>query len=413
MSRTDLERRVVVTGMGTINALGHTVESSWEAVVAGRSGIRPVTGIDTDDLPVRIAGQVEGFDPAAVFGRRRARHLDRAVQLALVASGEAIEQAKLDLTTDPDRIGVVYGTGIGGIATLEEGASTLLRRGPDWINPYLLPMLIPNMAAGQIAMEWGLRGYSSCTVTACSASAHAIGEGFDLIRLGRADAVVCGGSEAAVTRLGLAGFAAMKAMSTRNDDPGRASRPFDRARDGFVMGEGAATLVLEEREAALRRGALILAELAGYGATSDAYHVTAPHPEGDGAVRAMLAACEDAGVEPGEIGYLNAHGTSTPPNDRTEMMAVRRVWGDRTPPVSSTKSMTGHTLGAAGALESILCIQALSSGMLPPTINLDDLDPDCAGDHVANQARRASAEVAMSNSFGFGGHNACLIFRKP
>jgi 3-oxoacyl-[acyl-carrier-protein] synthase II len=404
-------RRVVVTGVGVVSPLGLTADATWDGLVAGRSGIRAVEGFATADLPSRIGGQVRGLDPVAVFGKRRARHLDRVVQLALVATGEAIEHSKLDIAADPHRVGVVYGTGIGGLATLEEGARTLMERGPEWINPYLLPMLIPNMAAGQIAMEWGIRGYSSCTVTACSASAQAIGESFDLIRIGRADAVVCGGSEAAVTRLGLAGFAAMKALSTRNDDPEGASRPFDAGRDGFVMGEGAATLVLEEREGALARGATVLAELVGYGSTSDAHHVTAPHPEGDGAVRSMLAACADAGVDVGEVDYINAHGTSTIPNDRTETLAVRRVWGDGAPPMSSTKSMTGHTLGAAGALESVACIQALRGGILPPTINLEVADPDCDLDYVPTVARHHPIRLALTNSFGFGGHNASLLWR--
>jgi 3-oxoacyl-[acyl-carrier-protein] synthase II len=333
------------------------------------------------------------------------------VQLALVATGEAIEHSKLDIAADPHRVGVVYGTGIGGLATLEEGARTLMERGPEWINPYLLPMLIPNMAAGQIAMEWGIRGYSSCTVTACSASARPMRIRSKDSPMAWADAVVCGGSEAAVTRLGLAGFAAMKALSTRNDDPEGASRPFDAGRDGFVMGEGAATLVLEEREGALARGATVLAELVGYGSTSDAHHVTAPHPEGDGAVRSMLAACADAGVDVGEVDYINAHGTSTIPNDRTETLAVRRVWGDGAPPMSSTKSMTGHTLGAAGALESVACIQALRGGILPPTINLEVADPDCDLDYVPTVARHHPIRLALTNSFGFGGHNASLLWR--
>ncbi|MST33320.1 beta-ketoacyl-ACP synthase II [Acidimicrobiaceae bacterium USS-CC1] len=405
-------RRVVVTGIGAISPLGHTADSTWDGLVSGRSGVAGVEGFDSADLPVRIAAQVRGFDPVAVFGKRQARHLDRVVQLALVATREAVESAKLDVAADPHRVGVVYGTGIGGLHSLEEGHRTLLDRGPDWINPYLLPMMIPNMAAGQIAMEWGIRGPSSCTITACSASAQAIGEASDLIRLGRADAVVCGGAEASITRLGLSGFAAMKALSTRNDEPERASRPFDLRRDGFVMGEAAATLVLEERDYALRRGAPILAELAGYGATSDAHHVTSPLPDGDGAMRAMLVACADAGIAPDEVGYINAHGTATPPNDRTEALAVRRIWGDRTPAISSTKSMTGHTLGAAGALESVACIKALTAGVLPPTVNLDEPDPDCAADHVALTARVADVSVAMSNSFGFGGHNASLVFRR-
>lgn len=405
-------RRVVVTGTGMVTALGLTVDTTWDGLVAGRSGVARVEGFESDDLAVRIAGQVRGFDPAVVFGKRRARHMDRFVQLALVATAEAVEHAKLDVSADPTRVGVLYATGIGGLNTIEEGAGTLFNRGPEWMNPYLLPMEIPNMAAGQIAMEWGITGYSSCIVTACSASAQAIGASFDLIRLGRADAVICGGSEAAVTRLGLSGFAAMKALSTRNDDPEAASRPFDAARDGFVLGEGAATLVLEEREAALGRGAPILAELVGYGSTSDAYHVTAPHPQGDGAVGSMRLACADAGIEPAEVGYINAHGTSTIPNDRTETIAVRRIWGDAAPPVSSTKSMTGHTLGAAGALESIVCIHVVQTGVVPPTINQETADPECDLDYVPNVARHADVDVAMSNSFGFGGHNTSLVWRR-
>lgn len=405
-------RRVVVTGIGAVTALGLDVERTWEAMVAGRSGVTAITLFDASEFAVRIAAEVSDFDGEALFGARRARHLDRFVQFALIATREAIESSKLDIAADPWRVGVVYGTGIGGLRTLEDGIGVLNSRGPEWVNPYTCPMMIPNMAAGQIAMEWKIHGYNSCTVTACAAATQAIGEGFDLIRLGRADAVVCGGSEAPVNRVGVAGFAAMKALTaSHNDDPEGASRPFDAGRDGFVVGEGAATLVLEERESALRRGALVLAELVGYGATSDAHHMTAPHPEGTGAMRAMLAACDDAGIAPGEIDYINAHGTSTPPNDRTESLAVRRLFGDHAPPVSSTKSMTGHTLGAAGAIESVACIRAMRTSLLPPTINYQTSDPACDLDYVPNQARAATVEVAMTNSFGFGGHNATLIFR--
>ncbi|HLH99883.1 MAG TPA: beta-ketoacyl-ACP synthase II [Acidimicrobiales bacterium] len=405
-------RRVVVTGVGAVTALGLTASSTWDALCEGRSGADEVTGIDPTDLPVRIAAQVKGFDGDGYFGRRRARHLDRVTQLALVATNEAVEASKLDIAADPTRVAVVYGTGIGGLASIEEGGRTLVERGPEWMNPYLLPMSIANMLAGQIAIDHGIQGYSSCPVTACSASAQAIGESMDLIRLGRADAAVCGGSEAAVTRLGLSGFAAMKALSTRNDDPKGASRPFDLHRDGFLLGEAAATLVLEERESALRRGAPILAELGGWGSTSDAYHVTAPRPDGDGAVRSMLEACKDADITPDQIGYINAHGTSTVPNDKTESLAVRRIWGDDAPPTSSTKSMTGHTLGAAGALESIFCIQAMQTGILPPTINLQTPDPDCDLDYVPNEARAKQVDVAITNSFGFGGHNASVVWRR-
>ena len=403
-------RRVVVTGVGAISPLGLDVEQTWQALIAGRSGVRTITAFDAQRSDVRIAAEISGFDAAVFFGRRRARHLDRVVQLALVATKEAIESSKLDVATAPERTGVVYASGIGGIRTLEDGIRVLINRGAEWVNPYVVPMMIPNMAAGEIAMEWQLLGYNCCTVTACSASAHAIGTAFDAIRLGRVDAMVCGGSEAAVTPVGIAGFAAMKALSTRNDEPERASRPFDAQRDGFVLGEAAATLVIEEREFALRRGAPVLAELVGYGATADAYHITQPHPTGDGAVRAMHAAIADAGLSPGDIGYVNAHGTSTPPNDRVETLALKRVFGRSVPLVSSTKSMTGHTLGAAGALESVFSILALQNSVVPPTINLENADPDCDLDYVANRARPAALRYVMTNSLGFGGHNASLVF---
>jgi 3-oxoacyl-[acyl-carrier-protein] synthase II len=389
-----------------------TATTTWDGLAAGRSGVTKISLFDASPFAVRIAGEVPGFDADAVFGRRRARHLDRVAQVALVAAKEAIESSGIDIAAASERTGVIWGTGVGGIHAFEDGMDLLNERGPDWINPYLLPMMIPNMVAGHISMEWGIRGYSSCTVTACSASAQAVGESLDLIRGGRADAVICGGSEASITRVGIAGFAAMKALSTRNDEPERASRPFDADRNGFVMGEGAAALVLEERERAVDRGAPILAELAGYGASSDAYHMTQPHPEGDGAVRSMTAALEDAGLSPESVGYVNAHGTSTPPNDRIETLALKRLFGSKVPPVSSTKSMTGHTLGAAGALEAVFCVQALNHQTLPPTINYETPDPDCDLDYVPNQARPASFDVAMTNSFGFGGHNATLVFTR-
>jgi 3-oxoacyl-[acyl-carrier-protein] synthase II len=403
---------VVVTGIGAVSPLGLTAPSTWEAIGEGRSGVGKISLFAAEEFPVRIAAEVTGFDPEARFGRRRARHLDRATQLALVAAAEAIETSGMDIAGDPDRVGVLWGTGIGGIRSLEDGIEVLRQRGPDWVSPYSLTMMIPNMVAGHVAMEWGIRGYSSCTVTACSASAQAIGEALDLIRAGRVDAMVCGGSEAPVTQVGIAGFAAMKALSTRNDDPAGASRPFDAGRDGFVMGEAAACVVLEERDRAQDRGAPILAELVGYGATTDAYHITAPHPEGDGAVRAMQLALADAGIDAAAVGYVNAHGTSTPPNDRIETKALKRVFGKKVPPVSSTKSMTGHTLGAAGALEAVICVQALNAQTFPPTINQATPDPECDLDYVPNQSRDASFEVVMTNSFGFGGHNATLVFTR-
>lgn len=406
------ERRVVVTGVGVISPLGLDAVATWAGLVAGRSGVGKISLFDAAAYPVRIGAEVDGFEPEAVFGRRRAKHLDRVSQLALVAAGAALAGSGLDTGSAPERIGTVWGTGIGGIGSLEEGMAVLRERGAEWVSPYTLPMMIPNMVAGHVAMEWGLRGYSTCAVTACAASAQAIGESLDLIRAGRLDAVVCGGAEAPITEVGIAGFAAMKALSTRNDEPEAASRPFDAGRDGFVMGEAAACLILEERRMALARGATILAELEGYGATSDAYHVTAPHPEGEGAVRAMRAALIDAGRTSTEVGYVNAHGTSTPPNDRIETRALKTVFGADVPPVSSTKSMTGHTLGAAGALEAAICVMALGEQLLPPTINQDQPDRDCDLDYVANRARPAAVEVAMSNSFGFGGHNACLVFSR-
>jgi 3-oxoacyl-[acyl-carrier-protein] synthase II len=404
--------RVVVTGIGALSPVGLNAETTWEAMVAGRSGVGPITHFDASRLSVRIAGEVSGFDGVEFFGRRRARHMDRVVQLALAATVEALESSKLDPAQGAERIGVIYGTGIGGIGSLQAGVDTLRTRGPEWVSPYVLPMMIPNMAAGEIAMEFGLLGPNSATVTACAASANAIAAGADLIRLGRVDAMVCGGAEAAIVEVGVAGFAAMKALSTRNNDPSGASRPFDATRDGFVMGEAAATVILESRDAALARGAPILAELAGYGSTCDAHHMTAPHPQGEGALRAMREALADAGVTPQEVGYINAHGTSTPPNDRTESLAVRRLFGEGAPPMSSTKSMTGHTLGAAGALESVVCISALRSGILPPTINLHNPDPNCDLDYIAEGARRSAIKVAMSNSFGFGGHNVSLVFKR-
>jgi 3-oxoacyl-[acyl-carrier-protein] synthase II len=406
-------RRVVITGIGAVSPLGLNAADSWQALVAGRSGVSKISQFAADGFPVRIAAEVPAFDPAATFGKRRAKHMDRVSQLGLAAAGQAIEGSGIQISSDPDRVGVLWGTGIGGIGSLEAGMNVLNERGAEWVSPYTLPMMIPNMVAGQIAMEWGIRGYSTCISTACAASAQAIGEGLDMIRLGRADSIVAGGSEAPITRVGVAGFAAMKALSTRNEDPEGASRPFDSARDGFVMGEAAAAVVMEDRDRARDRGAPILAEIVGYGASSDAYHMTQPHPEGDGAVRSMLAALLDAGLQPGEIGYVNAHGTSTLQNDRVETLALKAVFGSRVPPVSSTKSMTGHTLGAAGALEAVFCILALRDQILPPTLNQERPDPECDLDYVPNQSRSATFDLVLTNSFGFGGHNATLVFARP
>ncbi len=407
--------RVVVTGMGVVSPVGTGVAATWDSLVSGRGGAAPLQAFDPKELSVRIAAEVKDFDGDAVFGKRRARHLDRFVQLALVATREAIESSGLDTRSAPERIGVVYGSGIGGITTLEEQILQMAQKGPSKVSPYMCPMMIPNMAAGEIAMEWGLLGPNTCTVTACAASAHAIGDAADMIRLGRADVMIAGGSEAAINPISMAGFAAMKALSERNDDPEHASRPFDAGRDGFVAGEGAATLVLESLDSAQARGATILAELVGYGLTSDAHHITAPHPEGAGAIRCMQMALDQAGMAPSEVGYINAHGTSTPPNDRIETLAVKAVFGAdgaTPPPVSSTKSMTGHLLGAAGAIEALACIQVLQTDTLPPTINYEVADPDCDLDYVPNTARAARVDAVLSNSFGFGGHNGTLVFKR-
>ncbi len=408
----EVDRRVVVTGMGVVSPVGNNAEESWQALTSGQSGVSKITIFDASDFAVRIAGEVKDFDGQAIFGKRRARHLDRFAQLALVATREAMESSGLDASAAPHRVGVVYGSGIGGLATLEQQVHVLCERGPEWVSPYLCPMMIPNMAAGEIALEHGLQGPNSCTVTACAASAHAIGDAYDQIRLNRADAMVCGGSESMITPIGVAGFSALKALSERNDEPERASRPFDAGRDGFVAAEGAATLVLEERESALARGAPVLGEVIGYGATCDAYHMTAPHPEGTGAIGAMRMALADAGIAAEDVGYINAHGTSTQPNDRIETAAVKAVFGSAVP-VSSTKSMTGHMIGAAGAFEAFACLSALGTGVLPPTVNYEEPDPNCDLDYVPNRARESAIEMAVSNSFGFGGHNATLVFRRP
>jgi 3-oxoacyl-[acyl-carrier-protein] synthase II len=403
-------RRIVVTGMGAITPLGATVEETWDAMVAGRSGVGPIRSFDPAGLPVRIAAEVVGFDAAEHFDARDARRMDRFAHLGLVAARQALAQSGLEVAAAPRRVGVVFGSGLGGVATLVEQAGALVARGPDRVSPFLVPMMIPNMVAGQIAIETGATGPTSCTVTACAASATAVATAADLIRLGRVDAAVAGGSDAVIMPLCIAAFAQMRALSSRNEDPGGASRPFDVDRDGFVVGEGGGALVLEERGHALARGATVFAELAGYGSSSDAHHLTAPDPAGAGAMAAMRAALDDAALGPDDVGYLNAHGTSTQLNDRTEALAAREVLGSSVP-VSSTKSMTGHLLGAAGAVEAIACIQVLRHGVIPPTVNLDSPDPSFGIDLVGAQARRTSAVVALSNSFGFGGHNVTLAFR--
>jgi 3-oxoacyl-[acyl-carrier-protein] synthase II len=405
-----LERRVVITGMGAITPVGLDVPSTWDAVIHGRSGVAPVEGFPTDDLDVRIAGQVKNFDPTQYLDKKEARRMDRFLQLGLVAAQEAVRDAALDVRAeDPERVGVVVGSGIGGIGTIVDAAIVLHTRGPDRVSPFVVPMMLPDMLAGMIAIQTGAKGTNFAVASACATAGHALGESAAIIRRGEADVILAGGSEAPVTRIGLAAFGSMRALSRRNDDPTRASRPFDAQRDGFVLAEAAGVLVLESLEHALARGARIYGELRGYGATADAYHITAPSEGGEGAARAMRLAIKRAGLEPADIGYINAHGTSTPHNDRNESQAIRTVFGEAAPPVSSTKSMTGHLIGAGGAVEAIICIKTILEGCLPPTINYENPDPECDLDYVPNVARPKRIDAALSNAFGFGGHNTALI----
>jgi 3-oxoacyl-[acyl-carrier-protein] synthase II len=405
--------RVAVTGMGVVTPVGVGCDAMWSSLAAGRSGIRAIDTFDTSEYPVRFAGLIE-LDLSGVLSSKEARRMSRFQHFAMVAADEAMRQAGLE-TIDPDeadRVGVIVGSGIGGLHVFEEQTKTLLERGPSRISPFLIPMMLVDLAAGLISIKYGARGVNWAPVSACATGTHAIGEGFESIRRGQSDVVVTGGFDAGVTPLGLAGFCAARALSTRNDDPQGASRPFDAGRDGFVMGEGGAILVLEEWDHALARGVRILAEVIGYGASADAYHITSPAPDGDGARRAMVAALEQAGVAPSEVGYINAHGTSTEQGDAAESLAIKRAFGDSVPPVSSTKSMTGHLLGGAGAVEAAACILAMEAGLLPPTINYTDPDPDCDLDYVPNVARPSDVGIAMSNSFGFGGHDATILLRK-
>ncbi len=412
-----VRRRVAVTGLGAVTPIGVDVESMWASMISGRSGIGPITLFDTTEFRATIAGEISGWDPEEHFDRREVRRLDRYTQFFLVSVRQALAQAGLAYEEeDPaaTRAGVVVGAGFGGMGSFIEEIETLKERGPGRVSPTGVPRIIPNMAAGLASIEHNLLGPVSCAVTACSASANAIGDGAELIRRGAADVVVAGGAEAAVTTFGMATFAQARALSTRNDEPERASRPFDAGRDGFVMGEGGAALVLEDLGAATRRGATILAEVTGYGMSADAYHITLPRPGGTGAARAMTTALEDAGLVPADLGYINAHGTSTEANDSTETAAIRIALEDAADsvPVSSTKSMTGHLLGGSGAVEAVACIKALEHQTLPPTINYEVADPECDLDYVPNEAREASLSHAMSNSFGFGGHNVSLVFSK-
>jgi len=407
-------RRVVITGMGVVSPVGIGKEKFWASLIGGRSGIGPITLFDTAGYPVTIAGEVKGFDLSDKVESKELRHLDRFVQFAIEAADEAIEDSGLDIAANAERVGVIVGSGIGGLRTLEDQHIVLRERGPRRVNPFLIPMMIPNMAAGQISIFYGAKGPNYCPVSACTTSNHAVGEAFEIIRRGAADACIAGGAEAPITPLGVAGFAALKALSTRNDEPQKASRPFDAARDGFVIGEGSGIIILEELEAALSRGANIYAELAGYGATGDAYHITAPDATGSGAACSMALAIEQAGITPDAIDYINAHGTSTMANDKLETLATKMVFGEAAKSLllSSTKSMTGHLLGAAGAIELVASILAIGNGVVPPTINQEHPDPDCDLNYVPNKAVEAQVTTALSNSFGFGGHNASIIVKK-
>jgi 3-oxoacyl-[acyl-carrier-protein] synthase II len=401
-------RRVVVTGLGTLSPVGNTADEFWTALVQGRSGVGMITRFDTTGYPTRIAGEVRNFDPLDFVDKKEARRLDPYLQYAIASAVLAVQDSALDTgKVDGNRFGVLIGSGIGGISTLLESHRNLIEKGPDRVSPFFIPMLIANMASGLVSMRFGAKGPN------CATGNHAIGDSFKIIQRADADIMIAGGSEAIIIPLTIAGFCSMKAMSTRNDEPTKAMRPFDANRDGFVAGEGAGILVLESLDHALARDARIYAEIVGYGMTGDAHHMTAPDPEGDGAARAMAAAVRDAGLDVSDVGYINAHGTSTQYNDKFESIAIKRVFGEhaRRLAVSSTKSMTGHLLGAAGGIEAIATVLALHHGVLPPTINYETPDPDCDLDYIPNQARKQDVEVALSNAFGFGGTNATLAFR--
>lgn len=412
-TRTNRGHRVVVTGRGLITPLGLDLATSWAGLVRGVSGAGPITQFDSTGFDVHFAAEVKGFDPERYLERKEARRMDRFAQLAMAAAQQAMEEAGLadrPAGVDFDRVGVIIGSGIGGIRTFEDQARTLVERGPGRISAFFVPMFIPDIAAGQVSMRFGARGPNYCTVSACASSAHAVGDSYRLIEHGDADVMIAGGTEASITPLTVAGFSNMRALSTRNDSPATASRPFDATRDGFVLGEGSGVLVLESLEHALGRGAPVLGELIGYGQSADAYHLTAPAPEGAGAQLAMRAVLAGAGLEARDIDYVNAHGTSTPVNDRNETLAIKAVFGEAANRlvVGSTKSMTGHLLGGAGAVEAVICVQVCREGIIPPTINFATPDPECDLNYAHNQRIERQVNVALSNSFGFGGHNVCL-----
>lgn len=410
-----MKKRVVITGIGAITPLGNSVNTFWENIKKGTCGITEISRFDTENFDVRIAAEVKDFDPQNYMDKKEARRMDRYTQFSMAAAHMAIKHAELDLNkVNPERMGVILGSGIGGIETLEKQADVLNTKGSRRVSPFFIPMMIANMAAGQISISLGAKGVNTTIVTACASATNAIGEAFRTIKGGYADVIITGGSESPITPLALAGFCSMKALSTRNDDPQSACRPFDLNRDGFVMGEGAGILVLESYDHAIKRGANILAEIVGYGSTADAYHITAPAPEGEGGARAMKEALIDSGLAANEVDYINAHGTSTPYNDKYETAAIKSVFKCHASKlaISSTKSMTGHLLGAAGGIEAIVLLKAIEEQFLPPTINYETPDPECDLDYVPNKGRSGKVEIAMSNSFGFGGQNACIILRK-
>jgi len=408
-------RRVVVTGLGALTPIGNNVAEYWEGLISGRNGIEPVTLFDASQHASRIAGEVKGFDPNAFLDRKESKRMDRFTQFAVIASVQALSDSQLIINElNADQVGIIIGTGVGGLRVMEEQQEIYLSKGPSRCSPFMVPTMIANMAAGMTAIHVGARGPNSCTVTACAAGSNAIGDAFRLIQYGYADVMFCGGTEAAVTPLSMAAFASMKALSTRNEEPSKASRPFSIDRDGFVMGEGSGILLLEELEHALARGAKIYAEIAGYGTTCDAYHMTSPIPDGRGAARAIELALKDAQLNPQDIDYINAHGTSTPLNDSIETKAIKKAFGSRAKAIaiSSTKSMTGHLLGGSGGIEAVATVLAVCHGQIPPTINLDNPDPECDLDYVPNISRTQQVGAAVSNSFGFGGHNASLVFKR-
>jgi 3-oxoacyl-[acyl-carrier-protein] synthase II len=410
------KKRVVVTGIGALTPIGNTATEYWEGLIEGRNGIGPITLFDASNHDSRIAGEVKGFDPHTYMDRKDAKRMDRFAQFAVAASKQALADAKFEINDlNAEQVGVMIGTGVGGLKVMEDQQEIYLNRGPDRCSPFMVPMMIANMAAGLVAIHTGAKGPNSCAVTACASGSNAIGDAFRLVQMGYVQAMICGGTEAAVTPLSLGGFAAARALSTRNDDPAHASRPFDKDRDGFVIGEGCGVLILEELEHALSRGAKIYGEMVGYGMTCDAYHMTSLAPGGDGPARAIQLALKDAELTPEQVSYINAHGTSTGLNDPTETAAIKKALGEDVAKkivVSSTKSMTGHLLGGSGGIEAVASVLAIAHDQVPPTINLQNPDPECDLDYVPNQSRKLPVEVVLSNSFGFGGHNVTLAFKK-